>query len=144
MSERQLHLFRSKRQRGIRVDYSSSEFKMHCAVADTLKRWATPNWIFSHFPAGEKRTAATGARLKKMGVQAGWPDLVFLAPQGHPIQRPMFLELKRRGGKLTEAQAGFAAWCVANGCPHAVAYSYDEAVAALKRWGVLRAGVHVQ
>jgi hypothetical protein len=79
-----------------------------------------------------------------MGTQPGWADFVLIAPKGHAIERPAFLELKRHGGRLTEAQAGFARWCKLNGCPHAVAYSYQEAVAILTGWGAVRAGVHVQ
>jgi hypothetical protein len=140
---RQLHLFRSRRQRGEALP-SPLEFKLQCAVADTLRRWATPNWIWTHLPFGENRDAITGSRLKRMGTQPGWPDLVFIPPREHSNQRPHFLELKRRGAKLTEHQAGFALWCKLNDCPHAVADSYEAAVAILKDWGVLWTGVNVQ
>lgn len=140
---RQLHLFRSKRQRGV-APPAPLEFAVHCALADTLRRWATPNWIWTHLPLGEHREAITGARLKRMGTQPGWPDLILIPPREHSIPRPHFLELKRRGGKLTEHQAGFALWCQLNDAPHAVADSYDAAVKILQLWGALRTGVKVQ
>jgi hypothetical protein len=143
MTERQLHLFKGRRQRGIKAP-PPLEFAVQCALAGMLKKWSTPGWIFTHLPMGEKRPPGAGARLKRMGTARGWADLVFLAPRGHPIQRPFFLELKRRNGKLTELQAGFALWCQFNDCPHAVADSYEAAVKILQEWGVLRAGVHVQ
>jgi hypothetical protein len=143
MTERQLHLFRGKRQRGVSAP-PPLEFAVQCALADTLHRWATPNWIWTHLPMGEHREAITGARLKRMGTQPGWADLILLAPREHPIQRPMFLELKRRGGRMTEHQAGFALWCKLNGCPHAVADTYEAAVKILQGWGALRARVKVQ
>lgn len=143
MTKRQLNLFRSRRQRGTRIDYSPLEFEMHCAVADTLRRWLTPNWVFTHIPLGEYRSAITGARLKRMGANPGWPDFI-LIPPWLEVSRPHFLELKRRGAKLTEPQAGFALWCKLNQCPHAVAYSYEQAVVILKGWGALWPGVHVQ
>jgi hypothetical protein len=141
---RQLHLFRSKRQRGIKPP-APLEFAVHCMVADTLRRWATPGWIWTHLPMGELRDAVTGARLKRMGTQAGWPDLILIPPAGPKFwQRPHFLELKRRGGKLTGPQAGFALWCKLNGCPHEVCDTYDAAVKILKQWGALMDRVKVQ
>jgi len=141
---RQLHLFRSKRQRGVAAP-APLEFAVHCMVADTLRRWATPGWIWTHLPMGERRDAVTGARLKRMGVQPGWPDLLLIPPAGPKFwQRPHYLELKRRGGKLTEHQAGFALWCKLNGCPHEVCDSYDAAVKTLKQWGALMDRVNVQ
>jgi hypothetical protein len=145
-AERQLHLFRSRRQHG-RAPPEPLEFEVHCMVADTLRRWASPNWVWTHIPLGEDRSAVTGARLKRMGANPGWPDFLLIAPRDHAprwCRRPHFLELKRHGGRLTEAQAGFALWCELNGCPHAVASSYRQAVEVLKGWGALRAGVHVQ
>jgi hypothetical protein len=140
---RQLSLFASRRQRGVAVDYSPSEFQLHCAVADTLKRWSAPNWVFTHLPLGEERSALAGARLKRMGTMPGWPDIILIGPKDHPIQRPHFLELKRRGGRLTEPQSAFQLWCMLNGCPFAMAESYEAAIAILKDWGALRTGVHV-
>jgi VRR-NUC domain len=140
---RQLHLFRSRRQRGM-APPPPLEFEVHCALADTLRRWAMPNWLWTHLPFGERREAITGARLKRMGTQAGWPDLILIPPRGHSIQRPHFLELKRRGGSLSEQQVAFALWCKLNDCPHAVANSYEAAVAMLQQWGALRTGVKVQ
>jgi hypothetical protein len=69
-----------------------------------------------------------GAReMKAMGVQRGWPDLMLFSPSGllHA------LELKRKGGVLSEDQENFAAWCAEHSIPNAVAYSFDEAIAAL-------------
>jgi hypothetical protein len=143
MSERQLQLFGPRRQRG-RAPPRPLEFAVHCLVADTLRRWGSPNWIWTHIPLGERRSAVTGARLKRMGAKPGWADLLLIAPRDHPVARPHFLELKRHGGKLTEAQAGFAAWCERNGCPHAVAHSYEEAVVILKGWGALWTGVKLR
>jgi hypothetical protein len=76
-----------------------------------------------------------------MGVQPGWPDLLLIPPL---YSQPHFLELKRRGGKLTEHQAGFALWCKLNGCPHEVCDTYDAAVKILKQWGALMDRVKVQ
>ena len=101
MSEaRQLHLFKGKRQKGA-VLPRSSEFELHCMVADALRRWCSPWWIYTHMPSGEKRDPVTAMRLKRMGTMPGWPDFQFFGPR----QQVVFLELKRPGGgRLSEAQ----------------------------------------
>jgi hypothetical protein len=120
------------------------EFNTHCMIADLLRRFANPGWRWWHIPSGEKRSPATGARLKRMGVQRGLPDFELLAPLGASWRaRPHFLELKRRGGALSEEQKEFAAWCGANDVPYAVVKSFDEALTQLKAWGAVRTGVEV-
>jgi hypothetical protein len=143
MTERQLQLFGSRRQRG-RQAPPPLEIAVHCQVADALRDWASPHWQWTHIPLGEDRSAVTGAKLKRMGVTPGWPDFLLIAPGNHPVARPHFLELKRRAHRLKGAQGEFEQWCERNGCPHAVASSYRQAVEVLKGWGALRTGVHVQ
>jgi hypothetical protein len=143
MSARQLHLFKSRRQRGVAAP-PPLEFELHCLVADTIRRWATPNWVITHYPAGERRDAITGARLKRMGVVPGIPDFLLFPPAEAPDHHCHFLELKRPGAKLTDHQAGFALWCGLNGYPHAVTSDYHTAVRILQSWGALRSGVNVQ
>jgi hypothetical protein len=38
VTARQLHLFKSRRQRGT-LPPAPSEYQLHCAVVDTVKRW---------------------------------------------------------------------------------------------------------
>jgi hypothetical protein len=40
-------LSKSKRQRGIAAP-GPSELQLHCAVADTVRRWIMPGWIYTH------------------------------------------------------------------------------------------------
>jgi hypothetical protein len=129
---RQLSLFKGKRQRGVRPK-AAPEFRTQCALADLLRQCASSEWFWTAFPAGEKRTEATGARLKRMGLKRGVSDFVFISPGGEFCG----LELKRRGERQSEAQMAFEAWCLAHGVTYAVVDSYDAAVAILKRWGVL-------
>jgi hypothetical protein len=56
-------------------------------------------------PSGEYRDSITASRLQRLGVVAGWPDLQFAGPD----RKMVFLELKRRGGRLSEAQAAMRA-----------------------------------
>jgi hypothetical protein len=135
MSEpRQLHLFKGRRQRGLRLP-PGLEFHLHVSVADVLRRWIMPGWRWTHIASGEYRTPATAARLKRMGVQPGWPDLILLGPRGLGVY---FLELKRRGGKPTVEQHAFEEWCRDNGYPFAVTDDFKTATATLMEWGALR------
>jgi predicted type IV restriction endonuclease len=74
-----------------------------------------------------------------MGVVAGFPDFLLLAPTGIAH----FLELKRGRAPLTEEQREFAEWCVAHGVPFAIARNFDEALRWLKEWGAVRGGLEI-
>lgn len=129
----QLSFFRQRR--GER--HSPLEFQMQCVVADTLKKFARPDWRWTHFPAGEARPTSAGGRLQRMGLQPGWPDLILISPTG----QVHFIELKRRGGKPTELQAAFALWCHCAKVPHAFCDSVRDAIEQLNTWGVYRCRV---
>jgi hypothetical protein len=148
MRDRQLHLFRSRRQRGRSLP-APLEFSMQCAIADVLRINCKPTWLWQHIPGGEERPAEfrngvrvsfAGARLKRAGFQPGWPDFVLLAPGG----RLHCMELKRRGNKPTEHQAAFALWCRLNGVPHEFVWDVATAIAVFEGWGALRTVVEVQ
>jgi hypothetical protein len=113
---------------------AEKEITLQCEVAGVLRAHALPDWRWSHFPAEERRDVITGARLKRMGLQRGWPDFVLVSPAG------LFhaLELKREGEDLTEDQESFQLWCVRHRVPHSVAFTLDQALAILDHWGCLR------
>ena len=69
-----------------------------------LRRWATPDWQWTHLPFGEFRNAVTAARLARMGVRKGYPDFALFCLDG----RVAFLEVKRPGGRLSEDQQRIA------------------------------------
>jgi hypothetical protein len=129
----QLSLFKSARQRGTRPP-PALEFETHCAIADTLRRGATPGWIWTHFPAGERRDLGAAARLKRMGLKGGFPDFLLIAPDG--VHH--WLELKRGNAALTDDQKAFQLEMNMRGVPCAVARSYELAIAQLKEWGAVR------
>jgi hypothetical protein len=110
------------------------ELSLHYEVAKILQDFALPTWRWSHFPAGEHRNIQTAQRLKRMGLQRGWPDMILVGPDG----RFYALELKRRGETLNPDQEVFQTWCVARGVPYSVADTLDQAIVALGVWGVLR------
>jgi hypothetical protein len=110
------------------------ESLLQCAVAYLLRRHALPEWRWTHFPAGERRDVITGARLKRMGLQRGFPDIQLISPAG------LFhgLELKRAGESLTDDQADFQLWCIRSGVPFSVCRTTEEAFAVLDAWQCLR------
>jgi hypothetical protein len=107
---------------------------LHFTITDILERWLSEGWQFNHIASGEYRTPATAARLKRLGVRPGWPDFILLSPAGVPF----FLELKRRGGALSEAQRDFANWCIAHGVAFAWHDNFDAALSQLQTWGAVR------
>ena len=95
------------------------------------RRFQDPNAALFHIPNGEQRNAATGAKLKKMGVLAGAPDLCLIA-QG----RVRFMELKRsRQDKLTPSQEAFRAICAANSIDYVTCHDFNQAIETLGAWG---------
>jgi hypothetical protein len=110
------------------------ELALHMDVAKLLRDHARPDWRWTHFPAGEARDVRTASKLKRMGVARGWPDFVLVSPRGLLHS----LELKRLGEMLSDDQEAFRAWCISRGAPHVVAWTFDEALAALSEWRVLR------
>jgi hypothetical protein len=137
----QIDLF-TRRVRAVDHQRSATEFQLACSVADVLRRWIARGWRWNHMPLGEERPTTAGERLKRMGLQAGWPDLILLSPS--PASLAHFLELKRlKRGRLSDEQQDFAKWCLTHGYPYETANSIKAALAVLRGWGALRVNVEV-
>jgi hypothetical protein len=136
----QLSLFKGRRQRGVSAP-PPLEFASHAFIADLLKRFCNPEWIYTHIPLGELRDKATAAKLSRMGVKPGWPDFQFAGSGA----RMFFLELKRRGrGRVSDNQSFVIAHLAACGFPILITDSVDDAVATLKQLGILPSKIEVQ
>lgn len=70
--------------------------------------------------------------MKGDGAQAGFPDLIVIAPGG----KTLFLEVKTKSGKLSEAQKDFANDLQMMGHNYAVVRSIEDARAAFDRAGI--------
>lgn len=58
-----------------------------------------------HVPNEGKRSVRAGSELKRQGLKAGYPDLALnVARCGY---HGLFIEMKRRGGRATDAQIGW-------------------------------------
>jgi len=114
-----------------------TEESLQIAVADYL-RLAAPSLLWFHVANERKCTPQRGAKLKRLGVLAGVPDLVFVLANG----QVRFIELKAGRGRLTDKQAEFFEAALILATPCATARSVEEVAAILRGWGVqLRATV---
>ncbi len=86
-----------------------------------------PHILFWHTPNGELRDSATAAKLKKMGVTPGVPDL-FL-PQYH-----CFIEFKNTKGRLSESQRQIKKKLKSYGYTWITAYGFLNGVEKFKKF----------
>ncbi len=110
------------------------EDRLQVAIIGHLEWRLMPGVLWWHTPNGGKRSPATAARLKRLGVKPGVADLMFLLPGGTAAA----LELKARGGVQSKAQKAWQASCEALGVPYVVTSSLDTALSVLEGWGVIK------
>jgi hypothetical protein len=133
---RQLNIFKGRRQKG-ELPPGPSEFALGCALADTCRQWLHKDWKFFHVPNGERRDPVAAMRCKRQGVSPGVPDYIFVGPGG----RIFFLELKRVGGRLSEAQLDWQQHLMRCGFPYLVTNNLADALGELYEQGIVRARV---
>lgn len=85
-----------------------------------------------------KRYCSEGARLKKMGLLAGEPDL-FISLMSFPVENQqtkvlggLYIEVKTEEGKLTKFQKEIIKMKVASGYQVAVCHNIDDAIEVIK------------
>ena len=111
----------------------SNEGQIHQAVVGHLRMRCRRGVHWHHPATGELRDAATAAKLQRMGVRAGLPDLLLLI-EG----RLHGLELKReRGGRVSPAQQAMHDELRAAGAIVETAKGLNEALGVLTTWGAL-------
>ena len=86
---------------------------------------------------GEARSLATGAKLKRQGVIAGAPDMVFVVDGFF-----YGLELKTDSGRLSPSQSEFGDWIKSAGGTYLVAHGLEEAVRLLKQMKAFRPNIN--
>lgn len=112
---------------------ATTEEAIHRAVVELLARAARPGVAWTHMPAGEARAKGVGGKLKGMGVQAGWPDIVLVR-----AGRLFGLELKTPTGRVSPAQRTAHASLSAAGAIVRVCYGLDPAIETLRDWEMVR------
>lgn len=81
-------------------------------------------WFF-HIPNGGMRSAKEGARMKKLGAKAGVLDCCL--PVGRKGYHALYIEMKRKDGKLSHGQDKWIIGLTNNGNLCKVCYSWQEA-----------------
>ena len=113
-----------------------TEDQLQTQVAEYLGRTLPepPMCFWFHCPNGGKRSAATGARLKTMGVKRGVSDILILV-RG----RLHAIELKVGKNQTSDKQDEFLDAVSENDGQTAVCRSLDEVKGTLRAWGLVRA-----
>lgn len=101
-------------------------------------RWAAGSagrWpelaLLHHVPNGGKRGKTEAARLKRMGVKPGVPDLCLPVARGG--YHGLYVEMKRRdGGRVSSEQRAWLAALHAGGYCALVAEGHEQAIAAIR------------
>jgi hypothetical protein len=83
-------------------------------------------------PNGGARHPAVAGKLKAEGVKRGIPDLMLTIPV--PPYHGLFIEMKARGGRLTEEQREQIARLQARGYHAVCCVGFDDARIAIERY----------
>jgi hypothetical protein len=105
-----------------------SETKLHIAVAEWLRN-SCPHVLWTH-PANQGRSPQEGAKLKRMGVRAGVPDLLFWHSGWFGA-----IELKTTSG-LSEVQKDFKLKFIASGGKYETCKTVQSVHDTLVLWGI--------
>lgn len=111
------------------------EDSLQITIADHLRLYH-PDVLWWHTPNGGKRNAREGARLKRMGVLAGVPDIILHWQINCETPQYGAIELKIGKGKQTDSQKEFQSrWGDFNGW-YAIVRSLDELKKTLNDWRI--------
>lgn len=83
-------------------------------------------------PNGGARSKRTAALLKREGVKRGVPDLFLPVPSGG--RHGLFIEMKKKGGRLTTQQKQWLGELNELGYSAVVCYSADEAIETIQEY----------
>jgi hypothetical protein len=112
---------------------SREEYEIQVALVAQFWLRRVPGAICLASANGELRDEITGAKLKRMGVRAGTPDLWVVVP-GRPA---FWIELKTLTGRLSDAQRDMIPEMRAAGVAVHVAHGLNEALAILETEGAI-------
>lgn len=85
--------------------------------------------LLYHIPNERKCSAREGARLKSMGVKSGVPDLCLPVARGK--HHGLYIELKTKSGKVSDAQKWWQAELNGQDYLSAVCYGWEQAIKVL-------------
>ncbi len=94
--------------------------------------------LLHHVPNEGKRTEAYGAKMVRMGVKAGVPDLVLPVPRGK--YHGLYVEMKYNLGVLRASQVEWLEALSQQGYYTAVCYGALEAIQVIRDYEALHSG----
>lgn len=110
---------------------STYEDELQYATAQYLD---LQGWRWTHFPAGEYRPGKVGAKLKRMGLKRGVPDVLIFEPGKYRVAGQRYsgvaIELKSPKGKPTKEQQEWLAALKDRGWSVHVCRTINEVIAA--------------
>lgn len=108
-----------------------TEDAIHQSILRYLRMTLPSGWLVMHVPNGGSRNPIEGAKMKRLGVVAGWPDISIYGPPGC-----FFMEVKSAKGRLSNCQHRIIDQLKDMGRPVAVVRSIDDARALVREWGL--------
>lgn len=87
-----------------------------------------PQWamLLHHSPNGGYRNAKEATKFKRMGVRAGFPDLILLLPNGQYSYLAIEMKTNEANSKQTDKQKQYQKLMEANGGKYVVCRSEPE------------------
>lgn len=109
--------------------YTATEDEEQAAVVEWCELFHVP---VVHVPNEGKRTEAYAARLKRLGLQPGFPDLFVPAARGG--YHGLMIEMKTERGRLTADQKRWLAQLNAAGYRAVMCRGADEAICEIQNY----------
>lgn len=94
-------------------------------------QWPELRWMYA-IPNGGARHIAVAAKLKAEGVKAGIPDICLPVPRGG--FGALYIELKAKGGRVSQAQRAALDALVGLGNSGAVAFGWEQATKCIQAY----------
>lgn len=85
-----------------------------------------------HVPNEGKRSYQYAAKLKALGLSAGVPDLCIPVAKGG--YHSLYIEMKAKGGRITDSQREWITLLQSQGMCAAVCYGADNAIALISQY----------
>ncbi len=92
-----------------------------------------PKAFYFHVPNGGVMHVSHKIKLKRMGIQPGVADLLFILPGGQLGA----IELKLPKGRQSPGQKTFEGVCGDYDVPYVIAHSIEEVAQTLRDWGCI-------
>lgn len=115
------------------MSFRNEEDHEQSVVVDWLEQRGV---LFTHVPNGGNRNVITGARLKRLGLKRGVPDILIFDPPPNDAAIGVAIEMKRRkGGATSKEQREWLEKLDARGWAAFVCLGADQAIEQLTKLG---------